>query len=58
MVTDIVGQKSDKKNPVCNTVVWTLTLKNPGPGDQGMVTAGPGQKPEHRRPSSIKTSPY
>ncbi len=59
MVTDILGQKSDfKKNPNCETMVWPLTLKKPGPGDQGMVTAGLGQKPERWRPLSIKTSPY
>ncbi len=53
-----------KKNPVCETMVWPLTFwskttflkkrKNPGPRDRGMVTSGPGQKPECRRPSSIK----
>ncbi len=57
MVTDVLGQKSDKK-PVCETMVWPLTLKELGPGDRGMVTAGPGQKPEHQRPSSMETSPY
>ncbi len=30
--------------------------KKPGPRDQGMVTAGPGQKPERRHPLSIKLS--
>ncbi len=58
MVTDILGQKSIKKNRVCETMVWPLMLKKRGPGDRGMVTAGMGQKPERRRPSSIKTSPY
>ncbi len=58
MVTVILGQKSDKKYLVCETVVWPLALKKPVPGDRGMVTAGLGQKPEHRHPSSIKTSPY
>ncbi len=57
-VTDVLGQKSDEKNPVCETVVWPLTLKNPGPRDRSMVTARPGQKSECRRPSSIKTFPY
>ncbi len=58
MVTDILDQKSDKKNVVCETVVWLLTLKKAGLGDRGMVTARLGQKPERQRPSSIKTSPY
>ncbi len=58
MVTDFLGQKSDKKNLVCETMVWPLTLKKPDPGNRGMVTAGPSQKPERRRPSSIKTSSY
>ncbi len=44
MVTDVLGQKSVKKNPVCETMVWLLPRL--------------GQKPERRRPSSIKTSPY
>ncbi len=57
MVTDVIGQKSDEKTPVCETVVWPMTLKKPGPGERGMVTAELGQKPERRRPS-IKTSPY
>ncbi len=46
------------KKPVCETVVWPLTLKKPGSGDQGMVTARPGQKPERRHPSPIKTFSY
>ncbi len=58
MVTDILCQKSDKKTPICETMVWPLTLKKPGLGDRGMVTASPGQKPECWRPSSNKTSPY
>ncbi len=33
-------------------------LKKPGPWDWGVVTRGPGEKPECRRPSSIKTSRY
>ncbi len=36
MATDILGQKSDKKNlknTVCETVVWPLMLKKPGPWD-------------------------
>ncbi len=37
MVTDILGQKSDKKNPVYETVVWQLTLKKPGLGNQGIA---------------------
>ncbi len=45
MVTDVLGQKSDKKTLVSETVVWSLMLKNPGPGNRGMVTAGPGPKP-------------
>ncbi len=57
MITDVLGQKSNKKT-ACETVVWPLTLKKRGPGDRGMVTAWPGEKPERRRPSSIKTSPY
>ncbi len=43
MVTDVLGQKSDNKNPVCETMVWPLTLKKPGPGDRGMVTARLGK---------------
>ncbi len=52
------SKKWYKKNPVCETVVWPLTLKKPGPGDWGMVTGGPSEKPECWRPLSIKTFPY
>ncbi len=55
MVTDVLGQKSDKNPKI--PLVWPLMLKKPGPGDRGMVTAKLGQNPEHQRPSSIKTSP-
>ncbi len=59
MVTNILCQKSDrKKNLVCKTVACLLMLKKHGPWDQGMVTGGLGEKPEHRHPSSIKTSHY
>ncbi len=27
MVTDVPGQKTGKKNPVCETVVWPLTFR-------------------------------
>ncbi len=47
-----------KKKTVCETMVWPLMLKNPGLWDRGMVTDGPGGKPEHWHPSSIKTSRY
>ncbi len=58
-------KKGIKKNPFCETVVWPLTFwskttffkkngEKPGPRDRGMVTVTPGQKPERRRPSSIK----
>ncbi len=57
MVTDVLGQESDKKTGLGDHGM-ALTLKKPGPGNRGMVTAGPCQKPECRRPSSIKTSPY
>ncbi len=33
-------------------------VKKTGPEDRGMVTARLGQKPECRRPLSIKTYPY
>ncbi len=46
------------KKPVCETVVWPLAVKKPGLGDRGIVIAKQGQKPEHRCPLSIKTSPY
>ncbi len=46
MVTDVLGQKSDTKKTVCETVVWPLTLKKPGPGDWGMVTTRLGQEPD------------
>ncbi len=58
MVTNVLGQKSDLKKPSCEILVWPLTLKNPRPGDPGMVTARPSQHPECRCPLSIKTSPY
>ncbi len=38
MVTDVLGQKSDKKTLVCEAVVWPLTLKKPSLGDRGMTT--------------------
>ncbi len=47
-----------KKNPVCETMVWPLTLKKPGLEDRGTVTAEPGQKPEHWRPSSINKGKF
>ncbi len=47
------------------SVVWSLmsyaekgTEKKPGLWDRGMVTGRRGEKPEHRRPLSIKTSHY
>ncbi len=54
-----MSKKWQKKNPVCETVVWPLTLKKTRcvrPFDE--VTGGLCQKPGRRRPSSIKTSPY
>ncbi len=50
--------KKGLKKPVCEAVLWLLTLKKPSPRDRGMVTGGPGEKPEHRCLSFIKTSPY
>ncbi len=51
-------EKVKEKNTVCETVVWPLTLKKTGPWDRGMVTGGPGEKPEWRRLLFIKTSHY
>ncbi len=55
MVTDILGEKSDKKTGLWDCGMAT-DVKKIGPGDRGMVTAGLGQKPERRRPSSIRIS--
>ncbi len=43
-------------DPVCETVVWSLTfrvenlfekeMKNPSLTDRGMIIGGPGQKPD------------
>ncbi len=52
------SKRWQKKNLVCETAIWPLALKKPGLWDWGMVTGGPGEKPERRHPSSIKTSRY
>ncbi len=59
MVTDVLGQKSDKKTPVCETVVWPLTswskrtlkikFKKPGLWDRDVSTGRPGQKPDRKK---------
>ncbi len=50
-----MSKKWQKKNPVCETAVWSLTLKKPGPGDRGTIIGRPGEKPECRvrRPSKL-----
>ncbi len=48
-------EKVTEKILVCETVVWPLTLKKPGPGDRGMVTARPVKNLNAgvRRPSKL-----
>ncbi len=52
-----MSKKRQKKNGLWDRGMVT-DVKKPGPWDRGMVTSRLGEKPERRRPSSIKTSRY